>query len=134
MLHLNAADGKYGNHHFLGPLKEEPCGALVQMRCDRVLHQAPGAHRGHGRPRVHGDRFAFRVPETWSKPQAAVELEDEQWGRVRLCYWDGLHTRQNASTAFSVLLVEAHLERDKPPARCGWPISHLLATKQKTER
>ena len=114
ILHLIVADGKYGNHHFLGPLKEEPCGALVRMRCDRVLHQAPGAYRGHGRPRVHGDRFAFKEPETWGEPRAAVELEDEQWGQVRLRRWDGLHARQDASTVFSVLWVEAHRERDKP--------------------
>ena len=30
--HLVVADGKYGNHCFLGPLKEEPCGVLVRMR------------------------------------------------------------------------------------------------------
>ena len=36
-LHLIVGDCKYGNHRFLGPLKDEPCGALVRMRRDRVL-------------------------------------------------------------------------------------------------
>ena len=62
--HLIVADGKYGNHLFLGPLKDEPCGTLVRLRCDRVLYGEPGPYSGHGRPRVHGARFAFKEPET----------------------------------------------------------------------
>ena len=117
--HLVVADGKYGNHSFLGPLKEEPCGALVRMRCDRVLYQAPGEYSGRGRPRVHGHRFAFKEPETWSEPQETVELKDEKWGEVRLRRWDCLHARQGANTVFRVLLVETHRER-KTSARPLW--------------
>jgi len=112
--HLVVADGKYGNHCFLGPLKEEPCGLLARMRCDRVLHQAPGEYSGKGRPRVHGERFAFKELETWGEPQEMVELKDERWGQVRLQRWDDLHARQDADTVFSVLLVEVHRERTSP--------------------
>jgi len=112
--HLIVADGKYGNHSFLGPLKEEPCGVLARMRCDRVLHKAPGEYNGCGRPRVHGERFTFKEPQTWGEPQEMVELEDEKWGQVRLRRWDSLHARQDASTVFSALLVEAHREREIP--------------------
>jgi hypothetical protein len=110
--HLIVADGKYGNHSFLGPLKEEPCGVLVRMRCDRVLYTAPGKYSGCGRPRVHGERFAFKEPQTWGEPQEMVELKDEKWGKVRLRRWDNLHARQDASTVFSALLVEAHRDRE----------------------
>jgi hypothetical protein len=113
-LDIVAADGKYGNHRFLGPLKDEPCGALVRLRRDRVLYGEPGPYGGRGRPRVHGERFAFKEPETWGEPADTVELEDERWGRVRLRRWDGLHARADADTPFSVVLVEAHLEREKP--------------------
>jgi hypothetical protein len=113
-LHLIVADAKYGNHRFLGPLKEEACGALVRMRRDRVLYGEPGAYSGRGRPRVHGDRFAFKESETWGKPGGEVELKDKRWGTVRLRRWDHLHARQDASTTFSVILVETHLEREKP--------------------
>lgn len=113
-LHLIVGDGKYGNHHFLGALKEEPCGVLARMRCDRVLYRLPAAYGGRGRPRVHGDRFAFKEPETWGQPQETVHLEDGQWGQVRLRRWDGLHARQDANIAFSVVLVEARRERNKP--------------------
>jgi hypothetical protein len=113
-LHLIVADAKYGNHHFLGPLQEEPCGTLVRMRRDRVLYGEPGPYRGKGRPRVHGDRFAFKEPETWGEPDETIELEDGRWGTVRLRRWDRLHARQDAGTTFSVVLVETHLEREKP--------------------
>jgi hypothetical protein len=44
VFHLVVADGKYGNHSFLSPLKEEPCGVLARMRCDRVLYKDPGEY------------------------------------------------------------------------------------------
>jgi len=113
-LHLVVADAKYGNHRFLGPLKEEPCGTLVRLYRNRVLYGEPGSYSGQGRPRIHGDRFAFKEPETWGEPNEVVELEDERWGQVRLQRWDSLHARQDASTTFSVILVETHLERKKP--------------------
>lgn len=113
-LYLIVGDGKYGNHRFLGPLKDEPCGALVRLRCDRVLYGEPGPYGGMGRPRVHGDRFAFKEPKTWKDPDAEVETEDERWGLVRLRRWDNKHALQDSSTPFSVILVETHLEQDQP--------------------
>jgi len=115
-LHLIIADAKYGNHRFLAPLRDEPCGALVRMRRDRVLYGTPPAYRGRGRPRVHGERFAFKEPESWQEPDASLEVEDERWGKVRLRRWDNKHARQDADTWFSVILVETHLERENPPA------------------
>ena len=112
--HLVTADGHYGNHNFLGPLRTVPCGKLVRMRRDRVLYGAPGPYSGQGRPRVHGDRFAFKEAETWGEPTTTVEFEDARWGQVRLRRWDDLHAKQDATTAFSTILVETHLEREKP--------------------
>ena len=97
-LHLIIADAKYGNHRFLAPLKDEPCGALVRMRRDRVLYGAPGAYSGRGRPRVHGDRFAFKEPETWGEPDAMTELTQPRWGKVRLRRWDDQHARQDTDS------------------------------------
>ncbi len=108
-------DGSYGNHRFLGALKDHPCTVIVRLRCDRVLYGAPPPYQGHGRPRVHGARFAFKEPETWGPPAADVQFEDPPYGQVRLRTWHELHATQDASTVFSVLLAEVHLERDKPP-------------------
>lgn len=41
-LYLIIADARYGNHRFLAPLRDEPCGVLVRLRRDRVLYGAPG--------------------------------------------------------------------------------------------
>jgi len=135
-LHLIVGDGKYGNHHFLGALKDEPCGALVRLRRDRVLYGPPGPYSGRGRPRVHGDRFAFREPDTWGPADAEMELEHERWGKVGLRRWDNKHASQDSSTSFSVILVETHLERDQ---RCDpfWlayqPPPHQKPDDQKLE-
>ena len=120
--HIVVADGKYGNHRFLGPLRSLNCGLLVRMRRDRVLYDSPGEYSGHGRPRVHGERFAFDEPDTWKKPAQLVDLEHPKWGTVKVRLWHGLHAREDASTVFSVLCIETHLERDHPPQPLwlGW--------------
>jgi hypothetical protein len=41
-------------------------------------------------------------------------VEDERWGKTRLRRWDNKHARQDASTPFCVILVETHLERERP--------------------
>ena len=127
--HLVVADGKYGNHHFLGALCEEACDILVRLRRDRVLYGPPGSYQGRGRPRVHGQRFAFKDAETWGTPDAEKELDDDRWGRVRLRRWDHLHARQDAQTMFSVLLVEAHREREQPTAPLWLAYLHPSTTR-----
>ncbi len=117
--HLLTADGKYGNHRFLGPLRTLPCGKLVRLRRDRVLYGAPGPYGGQGRPCVHGDRFAFKEAETWPEATESVEFEDAHWGQVRLRRWDNLHAKQDAQTVFSVILAETPRERAKP-AKLFW--------------
>lgn len=127
--HIIVADGKYGNHRFLGSLRPLDCGLLVRLRCDRVLYGQPGPYPGCGRPRVHGERFAFREPDTWHKPDQLVELDDPKWGRVEIRLWHGLHAREDASTVFSVLCIRIHLERDRPPQPLwlGWIGPNLTA-------
>ncbi|MBC7252306.1 MAG: transposase [Anaerolineae bacterium] len=111
-LYLIIADAKYGNHRFLAPLRDEPCGVLVRLRGDRVLYGAPGAYSGRGRPRVHGERFAFKEPETWGEPDALVELEHPHRGKTRLRRWDNKHARQDAATPFSVNVKGRFASRD----------------------
>jgi hypothetical protein len=114
-LHVFVADGRYGNHRFLGPLRHLPCGFLVRLRCDRVLYGPPGPYGGLGRPRKHGHRFAFKEPETWGKPDQAVTVTDERYGQVALHYWDNLHALEDAETVFAVLRIQNHSQRDHPP-------------------
>lgn len=116
------ADGRYGNHRFLAPLRDSGCALLVRLRCDRVLYGPPGPHAGLGRPRKHGDRFAFKEPDSWPEPAQRLVFEDERFGRVEIRYWSHLHALEDADTLFAVLRIQTHLERDQPPAPhwLGW--------------
>lgn len=117
-LDIVAADGKYGHAGFLRPLQGLRCGIVARLRCDRVLYGPPPLRTPHqkGRPRVHGERFAFKEPETWGAPVEVIELEDEHWGQVRLERWAGLHEKKGADVLYEVIRACVHLEREKPPA------------------
>lgn len=109
------ADGAYGNHRFLQPLKDLSCGVLTRLRKDRVLYRAPGPYSGKGRPKTHGERFVFGDPGTWGPPQESVSLDDPKWGRVEIRYWPDLHAKAAADTPLGVIRVQVHLERERPP-------------------
>ena len=114
-LDVLVADGRYGNHRFLGGLKDTSCAVLARLRCDRILYGPAPAYQGRGRPAIHGQAFAFKDPKTWHEPVEMIDLECADWGQVRLRRWDDLHAKQDADTVFSVLCCEVHLEREKPP-------------------
>lgn len=110
------ADGSYGNHRFLGAVRNEPCVTVARLRKDRVLFGRPEAYGGRGRPKKHGKRFAFKDATTWGPPDEEATVEDTRWGRVRLRRWNGLHAKEDADGAFDVVLIESHREREKPPS------------------
>jgi hypothetical protein len=117
VLDIVAADGKYGNAKFLGPLQGQHCGIVVRMRRDRVLYQGPAQpkKRERGRPRVHGKRFAFKEPETWDYPDEVILHEHLKLGQVKLERWNNLHGKNDADVPVDVIRASIHLERDKPP-------------------
>jgi len=117
VLDIVVADGKYGNAGFLRPLQDQPCGIVVRLRKDRVLYRTPeeAKARKRGRPRVHGQRFAFKEPQTWGDLDEVINLEHPRWGRVRLQRWNGLHGKLDADVPFDVIRASVHLERTKPP-------------------
>lgn len=110
-----AADGSYGNLRFLAPLKGQPCTVVARLRRDRVLYRPAPSYRGRGRPAKHGPRFAFKEPTTWGEPAETAAVTEERWGQVRLRRWNGLHAREDAATAFDVVQIESHREREHPP-------------------
>lgn len=111
-----AVDAGYGNHRFLGGVRDLTCGVLARLRKDRVLYGEPGAYGGQYRPRKHGDRFDFKDPGTWGPPAETIELEDGKWGRVKLSVWKGLHAKKDAGTRFEVVRAAVHQERERPPS------------------
>ncbi len=117
VLDIVAADGKYGHAQFLRPLQAQNCGIVVRLRQDRVLYQVPEQprKRKRGRPRVHGERFAFKEPETWHPPDESVSFEHAKLGHVKLERWNDLHGKHDADVPIDVIRASIHLEKDKPP-------------------
>ncbi|OGO17897.1 MAG: hypothetical protein A2Z14_14200 [Chloroflexi bacterium RBG_16_48_8] len=95
-LDIVAGDAKYGNHHFLDALKDQPCGVVARLRKDRVLFRPVQEQktRKRGRPRKHGSRFAFKEPQTWGEPDEFIALENPYWGCVEIRRWNDLHAWQ----------------------------------------
>ena len=115
-LDIVAVDGKYGNSGFLRAVKGLRNGTVARLRSDRVLYHVPPPPSGkRGRPRVHGERFVFKEPETWGEPDEVLNLKDEQFGKVRLERWQGLHEKKGSDVPYDVVQASIHLERDKPP-------------------
>jgi hypothetical protein len=117
VLDIVAGDGKYGNAKFLRPLQGQRCGIVVRLRRDRVLYWPPEQpqKRARGRPRVHGERFAFKEPETWGTPDEVIAFKDAKFGQVKLQRWHGLHGKNDADVPFDVIRASIHLEKNKPP-------------------
>ena len=118
VLDIVVADAKYGNHKFLRPLRGQRCGIVAALRRDRVLYRAPmpEEQKHFGCRRKHGQRFAFKEPETFGEPDEFLTFTDEHWGQVELRRWNGLHERAAADTPLDVVQARIHLEREKPPA------------------
>lgn len=68
---------------------------LVRIRSDRVFYAAaaPPAPGQIGRPRRHGARFGCADPTSWPTPDQTLDADDEQYGRVQVACWSGLHPK-----------------------------------------
>src|SRR3954468_21410668 len=75
-------------------LADLPVAILARIRCDRVFSAAPTPVRGRlGRPPRHGARFLCVEPASWPAPDQTLQASDEQYGRVRMACWGGLHPK-----------------------------------------
>src|SRR3954471_20821887 len=75
-------------------LADLPVAILARIRCDRVFYAAPAAVPGRlGRPPRHGARFLCADPASWPAPEQTLETDDEQYGRVQVACWGGLHPK-----------------------------------------
>ena len=110
-------DCKYSQPTFLRGVQDQPCGKVARLAKHRVLYgrPEPKATQGPGRPRKHGDRFAFKEPDTWAEPLELKQFEDPHWGQVELRRWPQLHPKQAADVEFDVIQAQVHLERAQPP-------------------
>jgi hypothetical protein len=100
-------DGSYGNANFLGPLVGLPgVSALVRLRHNRTLFEAPPLETGkrRGRKRIHGAAFKLSQPPRSPDRVAEQTLPD---GRIlRIQAWGGLHLKNLANQTGMVLRLE----------------------------
>lgn len=123
-LKVIVADGRYGNHKFLGGIRDLSCAAVVRLRKDRVVYGEPPPYSGTGRPPTHGAAFKFTDPTTWGTPSEDIRFDHPKYGVVRLRRWKSLHAQQDALTVFDVVLAETHLQQDKRPTPKWFAILH----------
>ncbi len=93
---LLVADAGYDGPRLANVLADLPITVLVRMRSDRVLRRpAPAYLPGitTGRPRRHGDEFAFGDPATWGEPDVITRTETRLYGPALIRAWDRLHPR-----------------------------------------
>ncbi|MFE6617581.1 NF041680 family putative transposase [Amycolatopsis sp. NPDC057786] len=92
---LLVADAGYDGPRLAHVLADLPLIVLVRMRSDRVLRRAaPASSPGTmGRPRRHGDEFAFGAPGTWGEPDITIETTTRLYGPALIRAWDRLHPR-----------------------------------------
>jgi hypothetical protein len=92
-------DAGYDSAHLTQGLAEVPVAILVRLRADRCFYADPPSATPSpkgGRPRTHGTKFACKDSATWPATSAEHVAEDEQYGRVRVRAWAGLHPKQHA--------------------------------------
>ncbi|GLY42877.1 hypothetical protein Amsp01_089000 [Amycolatopsis sp. NBRC 101858] len=92
---LLVADAGYDGPRLAHVLADLPITVLVRMRTDRVLHRpVPLQPLGTmGRPRRHGDEFAFGDPNTWGEPDVTIDATTRLYGPALIRAWDRLHPR-----------------------------------------
>ncbi len=95
-LPLFVFDGGYDSAQLTLDLADAPAAVLVRLRSDRCFYadpppRPPGAT---GRPRRHGAKFNCADPATWPAPTATLATSDDQYGRVTVHAWAGLHPKQ----------------------------------------
>lgn len=119
---LSLWDAEYGCAPFLLKTGDLHCDKLIRLRSNRVLYGAPPPYTGTGRPRKHGDKFKLNEPTSWWQPDEQQQVEDENWGQLRLQIWHGLHLKQAAKQVLSLIRVERLSHSTSTPLKPLWLI------------
>jgi hypothetical protein len=92
-------DAGYDPVQLAQALGETAAAILVRLRAGRCFYADPANQPRTGRPRRHGHKFACDAPATWPPPADELSVEDEQYGRVRVRAWTGLHPKTQGEHA-----------------------------------
>lgn len=99
-------DSEYGNASWVNATNELEANSLIRVRSNICLYSAPSVYGGKGRPRQHGDKFKLNDSSTWWEPNQNLEVDDAQWGMIRIKRWDELHFRRSSTQNMNLILVE----------------------------
>jgi hypothetical protein len=78
-------------------LGDDRLAVLVRIKGDRVFYADPPVRKADtiGRPRRHGKRFDCKLAASWPVPGRELVSADQQYGRVVVQAWSGLHPKLN---------------------------------------
>jgi hypothetical protein len=108
---LAVYDREYGNGRFLTLTEGVKADILVRLRSNASVFGAPPPYSGRGAPRKHGDKFKLNDPSTWPLVHETLEVDDPEYGRVRLTRWSDLHFKQSPTRSMEVIRVEVLVPR-----------------------
>lgn len=121
---LAVYDREYGNGRFLTLTEGVEADILVRLRSNAGVFGAPPPYGGRGAPRKHGDKFKLNDPCTWPLVHETLEVDDPEYGRVRLTRWSDLHFKQSPTRSMEVIRVEVlaprGLRRKFQPLWLAW--------------
>ena len=99
-------DAEYGCAPFLVATADIPADKCIRLRPNLCLFSPPPPYKGRGRYPVHGQKFKFKDPATWSQPTADFEMDDPDLGKTRVQLWQDLHFRKAASCPMRVARLQ----------------------------
>jgi len=103
---LAVYDRGYGNARFVTQTAAIEADLLLRLASNRCVFGAPPPYGGRGAPRKHGLKFKFNDPTTWPQAQETIEVDDPQYGRVRVTRWSKFHFKQSPGRAMEIVRVE----------------------------
>lgn len=103
---LAAFDRHYGNGKFLNQTERIEADLLLRLASNRCVYGVPPAYAGRGAPCKHGPKFKFNDPQTHPRASEILEIEDPQWGRLRVTRWSQFHFRNAPKRKMEVIRVE----------------------------
>jgi hypothetical protein len=86
-------DAGYDPEKVAREIGDLPVAVLVRLRAGRCFYGDPPPPKSTGRPPRHGPKFACDDPATWPQPTATHTVQDDQYGRVVVQAWAGLHAK-----------------------------------------
>jgi hypothetical protein len=99
-------DAEYGCAPFLLATADIPADKITRLRSNLCLLGPPPHYKGRGRHPVHGLKFKFKDPATWTEPAYDFEMDDHDLGRIRVQIWHDLHLRKAHGCPIRVARLE----------------------------